>query len=312
MQAYDIIMLIVLAAATLFGMIKGFAWQVASLASIIVSYFVAYNFRDQVATRIHVNPPMNTFIAMLLIYAVTSFAIWVVFRLVSSSIDRVRLRDFDRQMGTAFGFGKGVIYCMLITMFAMTLLGQQQQQAIVASKSGHYISSMLSAAEGVVLPHEIEAVIRPHLDRVKQQLEGGAVATNPSSTPASPWSNELANQVGNLASGILHSQGNQGNNLVPPGYPTSQQITPNAGGNMIEAAQQNLNWPQSTNNYQNNQNSAGQGGWNGSAGAPLPNSNFYPGTQPSQSPSLLPSTGGGNFDQQPAAQGQYNNYSPYR
>lgn len=316
MQAYDIIMLIVLAAATLFGMIKGFAWQVASLASIIVSYFVAYNFRDQVAAKIQVNPPMNTFIAMLLIYAVTSFAIWVVFRLISGSIDGFRLRDFDRQMGTAFGFGKGVIYCMLITMFAMTLLGQQQQQAIVASQSGRYISSMLTAAQGIVLPKEIEAVIKPHLDRVRQQLDGGAVATSSSSGSSSavtsPWSNELVTEVENMASGILHPQANQANNQVPPGYPVSQQINSNTVGNLIEAAQQNLNWPQSTHNYQNNQSQAGQGGWNGSAGAPLPSTSFSPNSQPNQSPNLLPSTSGGNFNQQPSAQPQYNSVLPYR
>ncbi|MFN7627132.1 MAG: CvpA family protein, partial [Pirellula sp.] len=63
MQTYDIIMLIVLAAATIFGAIKGFAWQVASLASIIASYFVASYFRNDVAKVINAQPPWNMFLA---------------------------------------------------------------------------------------------------------------------------------------------------------------------------------------------------------------------------------------------------------
>ena len=46
METYDILMLIVLVATALYGAIKGFAWQLASLASIFVSYMVAYQFRE--------------------------------------------------------------------------------------------------------------------------------------------------------------------------------------------------------------------------------------------------------------------------
>ncbi len=61
MQTYDIIMLVVLGIATFLGAIKGFAWQVASLASIVVSYFVAYHFRSDVAKMIHAQEPWNGF-----------------------------------------------------------------------------------------------------------------------------------------------------------------------------------------------------------------------------------------------------------
>ena len=44
MEIYDIVMLVVLLAATLFGAFKGFAWQLASIASIVVSYIVAHKY----------------------------------------------------------------------------------------------------------------------------------------------------------------------------------------------------------------------------------------------------------------------------
>ena len=181
MQTYDVIMLVVLGIASFMGAIKGFAWQIASLASIVVSYFVAYSFRNDVAKLIHAQEPWNGFLAMLLLYAGSSFVIWVVFRLLSGAIDSMRLRDFDRHMGALLGLGKGILYCLLITMFAVTLLGPRQQQAIVDSRSGSYISQILSATDGIVWPKEVEQIVRPYLERIEQRLEqrnGSAVGAS--------------------------------------------------------------------------------------------------------------------------------------
>src|SRR5262245_13667643 len=61
MQAYDILMLIVLALAIVWGAWKGLAWQIASIASIGLSYFVALHFRLPLARVINASPPWNIF-----------------------------------------------------------------------------------------------------------------------------------------------------------------------------------------------------------------------------------------------------------
>ena len=87
--------------------------------------------------------PLNRFVAMLAIYVVTSFIIWTLFRFVSGAIDKVRLESFDKQLGAMFGFAKGVLLCVAITFFAVTLLPQPQGEAIVGSQSGRYIVALL-------------------------------------------------------------------------------------------------------------------------------------------------------------------------
>ena len=172
MQTYDILMLIILASAAIFGAIKGFAWQVASLASIVVSYFVANYFRYDVAKHINAQPPWNVFLAMLLLFFGTSLAIWLVFRMVSSSIDKIRLKEFDRQLGAGFGLVKGAAMCCVVTMFAMTLLGPNQKTAIARSRSGQYISQALAHA-GSIMPPEVKEVIGPYIANVERELEQG-------------------------------------------------------------------------------------------------------------------------------------------
>jgi membrane protein required for colicin V production len=169
MQAYDIIMLIVLGAAMFLGFRKGLAWQIASVAAIVVSYLVAMQFRDVLASRIDAEPPWNTFLAMLILYIGTSFAIWLVFQMVRGFIDRAKLHEFDRQLGAIFGLAKGVLLCVIITLFAVTLLGDEQRQQIINSRSGLYIARLLDRADAV-MPEELHDFLHPYLHRLEGEL----------------------------------------------------------------------------------------------------------------------------------------------
>src|SRR6187401_319624 len=133
MQAYDLFMLIVLALAVVWGAWKGLAWQIASLASITLSYFVALQFRQPLAGVINASPPWNVFSAMLILFLGTGLVVWIGFNLVSEAIERVKLKEFDRQLGAIFGAAKGVLLCVLITLFSVALLGDGQRQAICNS-----------------------------------------------------------------------------------------------------------------------------------------------------------------------------------
>lgn len=172
MQTYDILMLLVLAGTALFGFWKGMAWQIASLASLVVSYLVALKFSDQLAPMISSHAPWNKFVAMLAIYIGTSFVIWMAFRLVAGVIDQVKLQSFDRQMGLLFGLAKGALLCIAITFFAVTILPQAQKDAILASRTGEYIVVALDKTQSIV-PPEIHDVIHPYVERIEQRLDPG-------------------------------------------------------------------------------------------------------------------------------------------
>jgi membrane protein required for colicin V production len=176
MQTYDLLMLVVLVGTTLFGFWKGMAWQIASLASLVVSYFAALRFSAQLAPVFGDHAPLNRFVAMLAIYIGTSFIIWMMFRLVSQVIDRVKLESFDRQLGAMLGLAKGVLLCVAITFFAVGLLPQDQGRAIVETKSGRYIVALLNKTESVV-PPELHQVLDPYLNSIEERLGGSGPST---------------------------------------------------------------------------------------------------------------------------------------
>ncbi|HUE74737.1 MAG TPA: CvpA family protein [Pirellulaceae bacterium] len=186
LQGYDLLMLIVLGAAIAWGAWKGFAWQIASLASVVLSYCVALNFRQPVAAivsrSVEVKPPLDVFIAMLILFLGTSLVVWVVFNLVSEVIDKFKLKEFDHQVGAIFGMAKGVLLCVIITLFVVTLASETQRQSVFQSRSGYYIARLLDKANAV-MPGELHQVIDPFV----KKLEEGVVEP-----PRGEWSQRPA------------------------------------------------------------------------------------------------------------------------
>jgi membrane protein required for colicin V production len=228
MEPYDLIMLAVVAAATFFGFIKGFAWQVASLASLVVSYFCALRFADQLAPMIHDDPRWNKYAAMLVIYAGTSLAVWMLFRGISGTIDRMKLREFDRQMGGLLGLAKGVLLATVVTFFAVTLT-EQSRAAVLRSKSGVYIAEFLHKAEPI-MPPELKGYLDPYLLQLEQGLNPNqqvqpTVPTNlPTNLPVDPR---------NIPMDGRNPFNNPQPQPYPPGYPQQPQPAyPNNGGAM--------------------------------------------------------------------------------
>ena len=166
---YDAAMLAVLIVATVFGALKGMAWQITSLAAIVVSGIVAIQFSGQLAPVFSDREPWNRFIAMFVLYLLTSFTIWMLFRFVAGVIDRVKLKEFDRQMGAIFGLAKGILFCVVITFFAVTL-SENLRQIVLGSFSGRAIAVLIKNATPV-MPEEVTDVLGKYIEELGTQLE---------------------------------------------------------------------------------------------------------------------------------------------
>jgi len=168
-QTYDIIMLAVLLGMTMFGAWKGLAWQIAATSSLVVSYIVAFKFRDSVAEMLPLDKPLSVFVAMLILYLGTSLAVWMIFRYVSEMINKIKLKDFDRQAGALLGLATGVCFCLVITFFAMSLSTHAQRRQICDSRSGFYITRVIDKVH-TIMPDEIHEVLGPYLHSLDRKL----------------------------------------------------------------------------------------------------------------------------------------------
>jgi membrane protein required for colicin V production len=177
MQPYDIFMLIVLVGAAVFGAWKGMAWQLASIGSVLLSTIVALRFSHFLAPSLSTEEPWNQFLAMGILFAGTSLGVWIAFRFVAKIIDRVKLKEFDRQMGALFGVAKGVLYCLVLTFFAVTL-SEGTRQRVLDSRSGYYAAVLVQKGTPM-MPEKVRSALGKYI----QQLDEGLT---PEPHPASP------------------------------------------------------------------------------------------------------------------------------
>jgi len=184
MQSYDFLMLAVLIGCMVFGAWKGMAWQVASLTSIVASYFAAVNFSGAIAPLISAEAPWNKAVAMLVVYVASSLGIWLAFRLVAGVIDSVKLRDFDRQIGAMFGAAKGVLLCLVITFFALSL-SETARGMVHASRAGSYMTWFLRESDPY-LPVRVREVVGPYIDRLEDKLHQSGSPTPSLQTQPQP------------------------------------------------------------------------------------------------------------------------------
>lgn len=168
LQPYDFVMLAVLVVTMLFGIWKGMAWQLAALASVILSALVAVSFSASLAPLFGDNEPWNRFLAMLVLYVATAFVIWLLFRLVAGILDRLKLKEFDRQLGAIFGLAKGILYCVIITFFAVTL-SESSRQRVLESRSGGLIAQGIRRANPI-LPDDVRQWLGKYIDELEEKL----------------------------------------------------------------------------------------------------------------------------------------------
>lgn len=173
-ESYDLVMLGLLATAGLLGYFKGIVWQIAWIAGICLSSYVALRFSAELAPLIGQQPPWNRLLAMLALYVATSMVVWVVFRVVSSAIDAVHLSAFDHQLGLVFGLAKGALFCVVVTFFAVTMVPAYRGQ-ITVSQSGQLVATLIGQADQY-LPPDLHETVDPFLQEFRQQFDAGGGA----------------------------------------------------------------------------------------------------------------------------------------
>ena len=207
MSIYDIVIIIVFLGSIWFGYRKGLAWQVASIASIALSYFVAVTFPDSITPYISAEAPFNRFAAMLILFIGTSLVVWTIFASISKSLKKLELTGFDRQAGALVGAFKGALLAMVITMFSVALLGEKARDAIHHSKTGYYVVRGIDQLSAVA-PADLAQFIHPYIENFQQNI----VDPNGNLPPKNPIFNNSPQQVndqslfGNQADNVQYDQ----------------------------------------------------------------------------------------------------------
>ena len=161
---FDVLTVVILAFTTYRGATKGFVWQLAAIGALLLCFLFATPMSLAIAPAISVEPPLNRWIAMILVYAVCSFAAFAAARLLRDALEKAKFVEFDKHLGAVFGFLKGVTICLVVTFFTVTL-SESARGHILESRAG-YAAAIIMDRLHPVMPAELHDVLEPYIHRL--------------------------------------------------------------------------------------------------------------------------------------------------
>ncbi|QDT42135.1 Colicin V production protein [Gimesia alba] len=161
---FDLLIVAILFYAVWKGASKGVVWQLAAIAALVLCFAFAESLSLQLAPMINVKPPLNRWIAMLAIYIGFSFISFTLARSLKSAIDSLKFEEFDRHLGAVLGLLKGIIFCLFLTFFLITI-SDSARAAVVKSHSG-YAAAIILNEMAPVMPKELHEVLDSCLENL--------------------------------------------------------------------------------------------------------------------------------------------------
>jgi membrane protein required for colicin V production len=160
MTIYDAVMAIVVVLGMVRGAWRGFTWQMASIASLVLGYTAAHSGSAQFASYLPGEPEVQRVLAMAVIYIVVSGGIFGIAWMIRGTLRKLKIEAYDRHLGMLLGGLEGVGVGMLATMFVVSV-APAARQPIFSSPTGRVVGTVMSSL-GPVLPIEVRKVLAPH------------------------------------------------------------------------------------------------------------------------------------------------------
>jgi uncharacterized membrane protein required for colicin V production len=161
---YDLLTLVILMYAMFRGAMKGVVWQLATIAALLMCFFFSGSLSAALAPFIRVEPPLNQWIAMLILYLGFSFVSFGVARVAHEMIEAMKIEALDRHLGAILGLVKGGMFSLFLTFFLVTL-SHAARESIINSESG-YVAAVVIDRLDPVIPGDLHALLEPYIRRL--------------------------------------------------------------------------------------------------------------------------------------------------
>jgi uncharacterized membrane protein required for colicin V production len=159
MTIYDGVMLGLVVVGMVWGAWKGLTWQLASVASLVLGYLVAYPTAGKIAPSFPGNPTVAWLLALITAYVLISGSVFLAAWGVRMLLRRMKFEAYDRHLGMLTGGVSAAALGMVGTVLVVSL-APQTREPILTSPSGRVVNRTLAVAREV-LPHSVRDVLQP-------------------------------------------------------------------------------------------------------------------------------------------------------
>ena len=167
---------LVAAAIVLYCAVKGASRGLLSQLSWVIALLLCFKFAGQLAPAIEpmigVDPPLKQWLAMLAVYVGLCGISFVVAGMLSNWMAKAKIIDFDKHLGGILGFVKGVVICMTIMFFAITM-SPSMRQIVSQTYSGYAAAVILHNSQYLIplLPQNAVPTVQNVIDNFNRSLQ---------------------------------------------------------------------------------------------------------------------------------------------
>lgn len=130
MNTLDILILVVLGFNAILGAVRGAAWQILRLGSIVLGVWGAWRFGAEFLALFPdswgISKDYGIYVARVVLFLSVYLIMFGITNLVKSLIQKVKLGSWDRTLGAAFGTAKGAMFVCVILYLQLTPVGDIQ------------------------------------------------------------------------------------------------------------------------------------------------------------------------------------------
>ena len=188
---YDVVVLAILIVAMVRGAVRGVIWQLAGIAGIVLCLVFAETISAIGSPYVPLEPPLNQWVVMFVGYLLLSFLSFGVARVLDGAIEKAQLKEYNKHLGAVFGLVKGVVFCLVITFFLVTL-SEKTRDMLKTSRSARYAALILDRMHPV-MPDQLRGALETYLRELdaddldlKYADKDGANAVDASDPSADP------------------------------------------------------------------------------------------------------------------------------
>lgn len=159
MTPYDGLMVGIIVAGMIWGALRGITWQVASLASLVLGYALAFPLSGRLAPYIPGQPIVARAVALLLTYVAISGGIFGVAWVIRATLRKLKFEAYDRHLGMLLGGLEGALVGSVVTVFVLSV-APSTRGPILGSPAGRLLGKVMNQVQPI-LPGEVRAELEP-------------------------------------------------------------------------------------------------------------------------------------------------------
>ncbi len=156
------------------GASRGLLSQLAWVIALLLCFKFSGTLAPAIEPMIGVDPPLKQWLAMLAVYVALCGVSFVVAGILNSWLAKAKVIDFDKHLGGILGFVKGIVICMTIMFFAITM-SPQMRNVVSQTYSGYAAARILNTSQYLIplLPENAVPTVRNVIDNFNKSLQTG-------------------------------------------------------------------------------------------------------------------------------------------